>query len=251
MFWHFSSKNQICLFTFGGIFFCSFAKRKRNAEAHETPPAERTDQNTRPHALYPHSTYPSLWTTLQVTLCYTANNETQICICLAYSSIRWWLSIRRNLKSKIVPTDHIEIMMKSLLRKKKMAAARALQKKHFLSFILKLFVYFCFIFILLFLQCLNLPNLIYLWWCIFIHLYFYFFTMFFFSSFCCYSLPCLYDFYFFFFVNGHLLLLLTCGSGDDLPVWPSTCELVQNLHADQLISACYLALYNSIFCFLK
>lgn len=29
-------------FHFGGIFFCSFAKRKRNVEAHETPPAERT-----------------------------------------------------------------------------------------------------------------------------------------------------------------------------------------------------------------
>lgn len=92
----------------------------------------------------------------------------------------------------------------------------------------------------------NLFMMVHIYSFVFLFLYNVFFSPFFATLY----LVCM-IFISFFFVNGHLLLLLTRGSGDDLPVWPSTCELVQNLHADQLISARYLALYNSISFFTK
>ena len=81
----------------------------------------------------------------------------------------------------------------------------------------------------------EFTKLIYLWWCIFIHLYFYFCTMFFFVFFLL--------LFFIWFVRcfyAHIVVttdLKLSYRSDDLPVWPRACEPVQNLHVDQPISA--------------
>lgn len=129
------------------------------------------------------------------------------------------------------------------------------EEAFYLLIILKLFVYFRFTF---FFICSSLFTMFEstkfnLFICIFIHLYFYFCTMFLFSFRCC-SLHCLYDFFslFFFFWSCFLLkrsfiIVTTRRSRDHLPVWPSTCELVQNVHADQPTSALLCTLTAFLF----
>lgn len=108
----------------------------------------------------------------------------------------------------------------------------------YLFLILKLLVYFMFHLCSSLFTMFESTKLIYLRQCIFIHLYFYFCT--FFGEEGVFFL--LFFIVFVRFLWSSIVVttdgsLFVFQSSDDLPVWPSTCELVQNLLVDQPISA--------------
>lgn len=118
---------------------------------------------------------------------------------------------------------------------------RGKKQKHFLLFILKLFVYFRLFFFCICSSLFTMFESTKFNLFMTVHIYSFLF-LYYCSPFCCCSLLCMFFFSPFFFCcvkfcfNSHSIVT-TRRSGDDLPVWPSTCELVQNVHADQPISA--------------